>query len=55
MNIIPNIIFDKTKTSLKIKHIIEKKINSTSLNKSNLLIVIGGDGFMLQTLKKDLK
>ena len=47
-----NIIFDKTKRAIKIKSIIEKKIKTTSLNKSDLIIVIGGDGFMLQTLKK---
>ena len=49
---ISNIVFDKTKKSIKIKLIIEKKIKTTSLNKSDLIIVIGGDGFMLQTLKK---
>ena len=29
-----------------------KKIEITSLKKSNIIIVLGGDGFMLQTLKK---
>jgi len=52
MNIKANIIFDKTKNSIKIKSIIEKKIITSSLNKANLIIVIGGDGFMLQSLKK---
>ena len=46
------LVFDKTKTSLKIKSILIKKVNITSLKKSNIIIVLGGDGFMLQTLKK---
>ena len=45
-------VFDKNKNSLKIKSFIEKKINITSILKSNIIIVIGGDGFMLHTLKK---
>jgi NAD+ kinase len=44
--------FDKTKASLKIKSILIKKLNITTLRKSNIIIVLGGDGFMLQTLKK---
>ena len=46
------LIFDKTKTSLKIKSILIKKVKITSLIKSNIIIVLGGDGFMLQSLKK---
>ena len=46
------LVFDRTKASLKIKSILIKKINITSLRKSNIIIVLGGDGFMLQTLKK---
>ena len=46
------LVFDKTKASLKIKSILIKKIKITSLRKSNIIIVLGGDGFMLQTLKK---
>ena len=46
------LVFDKTKTSLKIKSILIKKVNITTLTKSNIIIVLGGDGFMLQTLKK---
>ena len=46
------LVFDKTKASLKIKSILIKKINITTLAKSNIIIVLGGDGFMLQTLKK---
>ena len=46
------LVFDKTKASLKIKSLLVKKLNITSLKKSNLVIVVGGDGFMLQTLKR---
>jgi NAD+ kinase len=46
------LVFDKTKNSLKIKSFLLKQIHITSLKKSNIIIVIGGDGFMLQTLKK---
>ena len=44
--------FDKTKNSLKIKNFLTKKIQTTTLKKSNIIIVLGGDGFMLKTLKK---
>jgi len=47
-----HLVFDRTKDSLKIKSVLIKKINITSLRKSNIIIVLGGDGFMLQTLKK---
>ena len=47
-----NIIADKNKKSLFIKRII-KTINLSNINKRNLNIVIGGDGFMLKTLKKN--
>jgi len=46
------LVFDKTKSSLKIKSFLLKKIQRVSLKKSNIIIVLGGDGFMLQTLKK---
>ena len=46
------LVFDKTKASLKIKSILIKKINITTLRNSNIIIVLGGDGFMLQTLKR---
>ena len=46
------LVFDKTKNSLKIKTFLTKKIQTTSLKKSNIIIVLGGDGFMLQTLKR---
>tara|TARA_B110001452_G_scaffold228603_1_gene204121 strand:- start:1 stop:780 length:780 start_codon:yes stop_codon:yes gene_type:complete len=48
-------VFDKTKNSLKIKSFLIKKIQTTSLKKSNIIIVLGGDGFMLQSLKKYYK
>ena len=51
----PSIVSDKNKQSLKIKFFLEKKIKIYTLIKSNLVIVIGGDGFMLQTLKKFYK
>ena len=46
------LVFDKTKNSLKIKSDLLKKIKTTTLKKSNIIIVLGGDGFMLQILKK---
>ena len=46
------IISDKNKKSSKIKNILIKKINKEQFKKDNLIIVIGGDGFMLETLKK---
>ena len=46
------LVSDKTKNSLKVKTYLTKKIEITSLKKSNIIIVLGGDGFMLQTLKK---
>ena len=55
MKIKAHILFDKTKNSLKIKTSLEKKIQPISLAKSKLIVVIGGDGFMLQTLKKFYK
>ena len=47
------IISDKNKKSQNIKKILLKKIKSSHFKKENLIIVIGGDGFMLQTLKKN--
>ena len=48
----PFIVSDKNNKSLQIKNAVLKKINPFSLSKCNLIIVIGGDGFMLETLKK---
>ena len=50
--IIPQIISDKNSKSLKIKKRILNILKKKKLKKSNLIIVVGGDGFMLQTLKK---
>ena len=55
MKVKAHIFADKTKNALKIKSFIEKKIQSISLTKSKLIVVIGGDGFMLHTLKKFYK
>ena len=49
----PSIISDTNKKSLKIKSFLLKRVKLYGLSKSNLIIVIGGDGFMLQTLKKN--
>ena len=46
------IISDKNNKSLKIKNLLLKKIKSSRFKRQNIIIVIGGDGFMLQTLKK---
>ena len=50
-----SLISDKNEASLKIKFILEKKIKFLPIIKSNFIVVIGGDGFMLQTLKKFYK
>tara|TARA_B100001057_G_C22553134_1_gene834262 strand:+ start:55 stop:819 length:765 start_codon:yes stop_codon:yes gene_type:complete len=46
------IISDKNIKSIKIKSIINKIFNKKRFKKNNLVVVIGGDGFMLQSLKK---
>lgn len=51
----PCIICDKNYKSLKFKKKIEKIFTITSIKKSNLIIIIGGDGFMLSSLKKNYK
>jgi NAD+ kinase len=48
----PLIISYKNKRSFQIRNLLIKKINQNQFKKKNLIIVIGGDGFMLQTLKK---
>jgi len=45
------IISDNNNKSLKIKSLIRRKLNT--INFKNLIIVIGGDGFMLKTLKRN--
>ena len=47
------IISDKNTKSSQIKNLLVKKLNQEQFKKDNLIIVIGGDGFMLQTLKKN--
>ena len=49
------IISDKNSKSLTIKKQILKIFKITQLKKSNIVIVIGGDGFMLKTLKENKK
>jgi NAD+ kinase len=48
----PLIISDTNSRSLKIKKKIIKSLSKEKIKKPNVIIVIGGDGFMLQTLKK---
>ena len=47
------IIFDKNKKSVNIKNQLLKIIKSNFSKIQNTIIVIGGDGFMLETLKKN--
>ncbi len=46
------IISDKNFKSLKIKNQIKNILKKEKLHKLNVVIVVGGDGFMLKTLKK---
>ena len=48
----PQIISDKNQKSINIKKQLNKKLNSHQFEQNKIVIVIGGDGFMLQTLKK---
>ena len=47
------IISDKNLRSLRIKESLLKILKKSKSKKINVIIVIGGDGFMLQTLKKN--
>ena len=47
------IISDINSKSLKIKKSLLKALKKEQIKRLNLIIVIGGDGFMLQTLKKN--
>ena len=47
------IISDKNQKSEKIRNKILKKLDKNNLRGKRICIVIGGDGFMLQTLKKN--
>jgi len=49
------VISDTNQRSLKIKSQLLKVLNKSKISKLNTVIVIGGDGFMLQTLKKNKK
>ena len=51
--IMPQIISDKNQKSSNIKKQLIKKLNYYQFKRPNLVIVIGGDGFMLETLKKN--
>ena len=55
MVLLTHIISDKTLKSLKIKSILKKKIYLVTFEKASFIIIVGGDGFMLQTLKKFYK
>jgi len=47
------IISDTNSKSVRIKNQIRKIIKNKPIPKKNILIVVGGDGFMLKTLKKN--
>ena len=47
--------FDKTYKAYKLKKKLLKRYKNYSPKKSNIIIVAGGDGFMLKTLKKFYK
>ena len=47
-----HILFDNTILSKRIKKFLDTKVSNVSVLKCNLIIVIGGDGFMLSSLKK---
>ena len=48
-----NFIFDKTKASLRFKKKILKKYKNHPIKNAEYIVVAGGDGFMLQTVKKN--
>ena len=49
----PKTVFDNIFKTIKIKKLINKLLNNEKVKNSNIIIVIGGDGFMLKTLKKN--
>jgi len=48
-------VFDTTKKSKKLKKTVLKKNKNFSVKKSDAIVVAGGDGFMLRTMKKYYK
>ena len=48
-------VFDTTKKSKKLKKLVLKKNTNFSIKKSDSIVVAGGDGFMLKTIKKYYK
>ena len=45
-------VIDKTYKAKKIQRILFKKNKNYPIKQSNVIVVVGGDGFMLETLKK---
>ena len=45
-------VFDKTKNAKKLEYFFKYKYKNFSIKKSDFILVAGGDGFMLRTLKK---
>ena len=52
MSVKPFFIFDENQKTKTIKQKILKNFKKFSLKLSNVIVVFGGDGFMLETLKK---
>ena len=48
-----HIVSDTNNKSLRIKKYLLTKIKIHSIKNSSVIVVIGGDGFMLQTLKRN--
>ena len=48
-------IFDNTKKAKNLKRIILRKYKNYSVKKSEVIVVAGGDGFMLKNMKKFYK
>ena len=47
-----NFVFDKSKKAISLKKIIFKQFKNSSAKNSDAIVVGGGDGFMLKTIKK---
>ena len=50
-----NFIFDKSKKAKNLKKIFLKNTKNYSIKNSEVIVVGGGDGFMLKTIKKFYK